>query len=163
MSCVSYNRDRLLRTSESVSVANDAYARLMYYLNCVASCLEGGTEAIPLRLRDHENYDRLSHRDRIDVLWWAQKVPPQVLEYLGVFVRDHTLCRRNSRNEFYKASDFRPLGTVLIHRNQCPVKSIMSFNDSWVSSFYDEPMKQINDAQLNPSRSRWGAGYCSVQ
>ena len=102
MSVVVYEGEKLTCTSQPVTVPNNSTAKLMYYLDSVASCVAELDRHIPKRLRDYANYSSISEQDRVDVLWWAHRLHPANLKLFGVFVDDYTLCNKGFNNEFYR-------------------------------------------------------------
>ena len=154
MSCVSYNRDRLLRTSESVSVANDAYARLMYYLNACESICEIG---IPRKFRDYENYDYLDSSEMSDCLNLADRLDPTIFIRNGVMVQSDQLCG-NSANEFYEITNTRIGVSVsrsfMIAGRQVRTLKIMAFKRSWLENNYYGPFRTINRILAESQRKR---------
>jgi hypothetical protein len=61
-----------------VDVAVDPIAHLMYYLNCVYSCVPT-LDMIPTKLRRHYNYRSLTNEERTQVVILAAILSPDML------------------------------------------------------------------------------------
>lgn len=152
MSIVSYNRSRLVNSGSRTTVDDNLHAKLMYYLNCVACCVEGAGDLIPLKYRDYQNYSELTPEDRLQVLWWAKRLHPSLLTLLGIFQADHTLCQEDP-NKFYEQTGGQAFGTtaLILRETDCRIIKIMAYKASWMRLYYEEPMRQVDQWLDNPT------------
>ena len=150
MSVVVYQGEKLTCTGQDATVPDNAIAKLMYYLNSVAFCVAELYITIPKKLRDYENYSLISDQDRVEVLWWAQRLHPENLKFVGAFVDDHTLCEEGYSNEFYKRQEWT---VVPVPRfGQFHIMRVMAFTEQWLTENYKTPMKTINGKLRDPDR-----------
>ena len=62
----------------SVTLPDDCFARLMYYLRSVSSCVPGLD--IPANLTNYQNYRSLNSDDRKLIVHLADLLPPHLLD-----------------------------------------------------------------------------------
>lgn len=148
-----YQGEKLTCTSQHADVPDNAIAKLMYYLDCVAICVAELYINIPKKLRDYEHYSWISDQDRVEVLWWAHELHPKNLKLYGVFVGDHTLCEEGSGNEFYKRQEWTVV-PVPVHGQlvEFHIMRVMAFKEQWLTKNYKTPMKTINGKLRDPDR-----------
>lgn len=85
---------------KQVTVPNDEFAKLMYYLSCMNTCLE---DFIPRQYTNYQNYYALSNETRGEILALVMILEPSKLLGKVIFLlpRGHPLLNGSS-NEFYK-------------------------------------------------------------
>ena len=131
------------KTGVSCTVPDNPKAKLMYYFNCVCSCVEPGNDSTIRRLRDYDNYWSLSNEEEAQLVILCLALSPDKL--LGsVFFPAEDL---DSANEFYKVSAVSTRMVVaeslLIGGQQKKVQSIMMFKKSWIEYYYINPLMSI--------------------
>ena len=107
-----------------VDVPNNAFAKLMYYLNCVAVVVDIEKNI----LTDYENYDKLSGHQLTLVYDLAKQLNPSVFFKNKIFIRDQSLLL-NLDNQFYELKDeiigFHVNEEIMIGGKLVKVKKIM--------------------------------------
>jgi hypothetical protein len=94
---------------ELTNVPNNAIARLMYYLDCVAAVIEYNDRT----LTDYQNYDVLSGEELLAVYQLAKKYDPSFFKKNGIFIVSQNLLS-DTDNQFYEITD----ETVGFHVNK---------------------------------------------
>lgn len=133
------------RIGSSVSVPNNHKAKLMYYLNSIASILDlDNSDAGNLRrLRDYENYYRLTADETNQLILLCALLSPDILIGKCIF-HDEEMCGGSS-NAFYKikAVQTRVMvsSSIMIAGHNRSVNEVMFFTMSWLEKNYLEPIK----------------------
>ena len=131
-----------------VDVPNNAFAKLMYYLNCVAVVVDIEENI----LTDYENYDKLSGHQLTLVYDLAKQLNPSVFFKNKIFIRDQSLLL-NLDNQFYELKDeiigFHVNEEIMIGGKLVKVKKIMACNDTWLSTYYFRPIQEIDSKIRN--------------
>lgn len=85
---------------QRVTVPNDDFAKLMYYLSCMNTCLEN---FIPPQYTNYQNYYNVSNETRAEILALVMILEPSKLLGKVIFLlpSGHSLLN-GSANEFYK-------------------------------------------------------------
>lgn len=78
------------RTTAATTVPDDPIAKLMYYLNCVFSCVDIGNDPSLNRLRNYSNYTSLSTDEKAQVVSLCLVLSPDKLTGV-IFFRNETL------------------------------------------------------------------------
>lgn len=73
---------RVADTTSTPAVPNDCFAKLMYYLDCVDSCLPG---IIPTELKTYQLYYTLDKDLKEQLVSWAVRLPPIFFDNLVFF------------------------------------------------------------------------------
>lgn len=128
-----------------VTIPDNNIARLMYYLNCIVDVIEYD-DKIPI---DYKNYDKLSNAECDMVVEVAKILNPSLFIKAGIFTLDPRLLLPGSNNEFYQITD----ETIGVHVNPeiviagkiRKVLKIMACNDIWLSTFYFNPLREIDN------------------
>ena len=132
-------------TSTTVSVPDDATARLMYYLDCICTVLQLERNAQMNRLRDYDNYRRLDDDDKKRLLVLCLLLSPDKLRGKCIF-QDDDLCG-NSDNKFFELSAVKNTllisQSILINGESRTVTKIMTFKMSWMTRYFLEPLKEF--------------------
>ena len=140
------------------NVPKHPMARLMYYLNCVATVIDYHD---PL-LTNYHNYDLLSGEELLAVYTLATLLNPQLFIEAGIFIVDQSLLL-DFENQFYEISD----ETIGIHVNSeiiiggktVKVLKVMACNENWLVISYYRPMNQINTLIREKERERESRNY----
>ena len=133
------------RTGQTVTIPNNARAKLMYHLDCVSTVLQLNNPNMQ-RMCNYKQYNRLSDSEETQLLYLAVHLSPD--ELMGkVFFNSDALCG-DSSNEFYELSQVRNTfavsNSVIIGGQQTRVAKIMTFKMSWMTEYYIEPVQQLN-------------------
>lgn len=91
------------------NVPNNAIARLMYYLDCVATFIEYNDRT----LTDYQNFDELSGEELVAVYQLAKLLNPSLFINSGIFIVNQNLLS-DVNNQFYEITD----ETVGFHVNK---------------------------------------------
>ena len=145
-----YNNTQIERTSRKVVVPGNDFAKLMYYLDCVASALQCDINS---RYRDYKHYYNLTENDKEAIMVIVLLFNPEILIKCKVFILDSRLLRRQFDNEFFKITD-ENIGIhvneeVIIGGRQIRVLEIMACNENWIKTYYLDPIRNINDRKNN--------------
>lgn len=121
-------------TGTSVTVPENPRAKLMYYLSCVCDALQldsSDTRNIA-RLKDYQNYFRLTEEEKSELLVLCAVLSPDVL-LNKVFFQNDRMCG-NSSNEFYDigtvASQLVVSSSIVIGGQRKNIRKIMTFKMS---------------------------------
>jgi len=143
------------QTGVTVSVPNNPWARLCYYLSCVNSCLD----CIPIQLRDYKNYTSLTTDMKELVLKSVLVFNVQVMmELCFIPVPPEAI---DSTNTFFEVKDTTRIAALGIDNNRkmaaviegqsVEVHTLMAFTGNWVENNYLNPLKQIKEELENPT------------
>eukprot|EP00477_Mikrocytos_mackini_P003305 GAHX01004153.1.p1 GENE.GAHX01004153.1~~GAHX01004153.1.p1 ORF type:complete len:177 (+),score=20.24 GAHX01004153.1:49-579(+) len=134
-------------TGTSVTVPENPRAKLMYYLSCVCDALQldsSDTRNIA-RLKDYQNYFRLTEEEKSELLVLCAVLSPDVL-LNKVFFQNDRMCG-NSSNEFYDigtvASQLVVSSSIVIGGQRKNIRKIMTFKMSWLRKNYLEPIQAL--------------------
>ena len=145
---------KVKETGHTVTVPNDPIARLMYYFNCICSCIEPDDSPGVRRLRDYNNYERLSNEEKAQLLAIVLALSPDKLIGQIFFPSDD--CG-SSTNRFLELSavstNLIVSESILIGGQRKKVQTIMMFEKSWMERNFIEPLRSIDRAR-NPPRAR---------
>lgn len=127
------------------TVPNNAIAKLMYYLDCVATVIDYDDRT----LTDYQNYDELSGEELVAVYALAKKLNPSLFLKAGIFIIDEKLLFNNLANQFFEITD----ETIGFHANQeiviggrvVKVLKVMACNNNWLSAYYYRPIAEIDN------------------
>ena len=137
----------------STTVPNNAIAKLMYYLDCVAAVIDYEDRT----LTDYQNYDELSGEQLLAVYQFAKLLNPSIFINAGIFIVDQKLLF-DKINQFYEIND----ETICAHVNSeimiggkvVKVLKLMACNDTWLSNNYYKPINEIDRLILEIERYR---------
>ena len=139
-----FNSLNVEKIGRTVNVPNNDLARLMYYLNCVASVIQYDEDN---KLTDYQNYHMLTKKEEDVVYGLAALFNPKIFMNAGVFILDDRLVPNNSSNQFYKITDDR-IGIkvnqeIVIGGRVIRVLEVMAFKEEWINRNYYEPFERI--------------------
>lgn len=134
------------KTGRTVTIPNNPKAKLMYYLNCICTLLDLGSDASNLRrLRDYQNYSRLTEDETNELILLCALISPSLLLNKCIF-QDDDMCG-DSNNEFYKIHAVRHrmvvASSIVIGGQTKSVNEIMCFKMSWLRQYYIQPMEHF--------------------
>lgn len=126
-------------------VAENPTAKLMYYLDSICYVLNiEKTERNIRKLRDYQNYNRLSDEEINNLVVLCVLFSPDVLLGKCIFP-DEEMCGMDM-NKFYELSAvshrFLVTEEIVIGGQTRRVQKILFFRDIWLECFYLEPIKQ---------------------
>ena len=141
-----YNKTQVERTTTKTVVPGNDIAKLMYYLDCVATVLQYDINS---RYRDYKKYFNLTEKEEEEVLVIALFFNPKILMDYNIFILNSRLLRPEFDNEFFKITDER-IGIhineeVMLGGRQVKVLEIMACNENWIQTYYLDPIKNINN------------------
>ena len=129
----------------TTTVPNNSIAKLMYYLDCVASVIDVDDR----RLTDYQNYDELSGEELVAVYALAKIFHPSIFINAGIFIVDQKLLFDRSTNQFYEITDetigFHVNTEIVIGGKVRKVLKLMACNNIWLSKNYFMPIKELDD------------------
>ena len=138
-------RVRIRDTSVSVSVPQNPKAKLMYYLNCVATVIQLDDPALS-RLRNYQNYYLLSDQETDALLALVILLSPD--ELIGKVFFPSEDCGGRS-NQFYELSAVSHMlavaDNVVIGGERKRVGKVMFFQRSWMENNYFSPIRSFQD------------------
>ena len=121
---------RLKKTGVSTTIPDSPVAKLMYYFNCVCSCVEPDSDASIRRLRAYkENYSSLSNEEHAKLLVLCLALSPDKLIGSIFFpAGDNDIERDNDFFEIQAVSTkFVIAQSLLVGGQQRKVRKIMMF------------------------------------
>ena len=132
---------QIKKTGQTVTIPGDPIAKLMYYLDCVCSCVEADDDYSIRCLRDYSNYSRLSDEEEAKLLILCLALSPDKLIGTVFFPNDDLDCN----NEFFELSSVNTklvvAESLLIGGQQKSVRKIMMFKMAWIEKFYLDPLR----------------------
>ena len=141
------------KTGTSCTVPNNPIAKLMYYFNCVCSCIEADDDYTTRRLRNYNNYSSLTSQEEAQLLILCLALSPDKL--IGsIFLpasddEDFGGCN----NEFYELSavSTRVLvsESLMVGGQQKRVRKIMKFKKSWIENNYINALRAIERGETS--------------
>ena len=140
-----FNRLHVQQIGVTVTIPNDDFARLMYYLSCVDTVIEYDNEDDILT--DYENYYLLNVEQKAVLLSLVTLFNPKIFINEGVFIVDPSLVPEGSDNEFYQITDerinFHFNNEIMIGGKTCKIEKVMACTNSWLLRFYYNPLNNI--------------------
>ena len=142
-------------TTTPTTVPNDPIAKLMYYFDCVASCVEFESSDAVQRLRDYKNYTRLTSDEKAKLLALCLALSPDKL--IGVIFHPSSDCGGFS-NKFLELNAVKTnlvvTDSLVVGGQSKKILKIMLFEKRWMENNYIEPLRSIERSQrsLPPSR-----------
>ncbi|UJR12526.1 hypothetical protein I4U23_016701 [Adineta vaga] len=144
----------LKRTTEPVTIPNNDVAYLMYYLNCVCCVIDCKNDPDLQRYISYKNYQLLSTDEQRALFALCRTINPTVLKDKVFFQLDAMCVQFN--NEFYDISLVHnrvvAAESILIAGRIRRVTKIMCYKNTWLQTFYYNPMRRLA-ARFNNSSS----------
>ncbi len=132
------------KIGSTCTVPNSPVAKLMYYFDCVCSCVEAEEDSETRRLRNYDNYQRLTSEEEAKLLVLCLALSPDKL--IGaIFIPCENIPGKT--NQFLELSAVKTqmvlTDSLLIGGQRKKVQKIMMFEKAWVERNYLEPLKTI--------------------
>jgi hypothetical protein len=132
------------RTGQSVTVADNDIAKLMYYLNCVCTTIDCNNDPEIRRFTNYSNWHSLSTDEQRQLVVLCYTFSPDIFNN-KVFFQSDALCL-NRGNEFYEISQVSnqlvAVQSIIIAGRTRRVNKIMTYKMPWMQSYYLEPMRR---------------------
>ena len=140
------------RTGHSTTIPDDPKAKLMYYLDCVLSCVDDSDDSDLRRLRDFRNYWHLTDEEEAKVVVLCLALSPDKL--IGtVFILNEDL---DCSNEFFELSavstNLLVSESLLVGGQRKRVQKIMMFKKCWIENNYLNPLQLYQEQWQRPVR-----------
>ena len=150
----------------SVTVPDSPIAKLMYYFDCVCTCLEPGEDASIRRLRNYGNYHRLTNEEQAKLLVLCLALSPDKLIGSIFFpAGDNDFGRNNAFLELSSVNTRMVVArSILVGGQQRRVRNIMMFKKIWIEKNYIVPLRLISEGRraLPQRRARRNASSCTI-
>ena len=139
---------RVKKTGYATTVPDHPRAKLMYYLNCICTCVEANNEFSIRRLQDYKNYSSLTKEEEAMLLVLCLALSPDKLTGTLIFPTEDL---ERFDNEFYEVSAVSTklvvAETLLIGGQNKKVTKIMMFKKSWIEKNYLNPLSQLEEVK----------------
>eukprot|EP00276_Gloeochaete_wittrockiana_P012215 CAMPEP_0184373598 /NCGR_PEP_ID=MMETSP1089-20130417/164587_1 /TAXON_ID=38269 ORGANISM="Gloeochaete wittrockiana, Strain SAG46.84" /NCGR_SAMPLE_ID=MMETSP1089 /ASSEMBLY_ACC=CAM_ASM_000445 /LENGTH=366 /DNA_ID=CAMNT_0026716569 /DNA_START=52 /DNA_END=1148 /DNA_ORIENTATION=+ len=149
--------------STNVTVSSNCWARLMYYLDSVNSCLnDDGDDLVPRSLRNHEMYYALSEDEKLVIL--AVCTGPLLISNLVGKILFPAKDLDGNSNKFYKITETTELVALGIRADRVvgiggskkEVNTIMLMTEGWANKNFFKPLEEAarslqRQAQATPT------------
>ena len=144
-------------TGQTVTVPSNDFAKLMYYFNCVCSCVEPENNSTVLRLKDYQNYASLSSDEKGKLLAICLTLSPDKLIGTVMFPSEDI---GSSSNEFLELSAVSTTlivaESLIVGGQQKKIKKIMLFKKSLMENNFIDPLRSIERSRRPPPRRSQG-------
>ena len=145
-----------------VTIPADPIAKLMYYFDCVCCCVEPDNDSTIRRLRDYQNYSRLTSKEEAQLIVLCLALSPDNL--IGSIFHPANDCG-SLPNKFVEISavktDLLVTNSLLIGGQQKKVQKVMFFEKRWMETNFIEPIKAMQ-RRLNPPPCRRESSSCTI-
>ena len=143
------------KTGTPCTVPANPTAKLMFYFNCVCTCVEADDDSTIRRLRDYKNYS-LSDTEEAQLMMICLAVSPDKL--LGsIFFPVDESDLDGYGNDFFEINAVSTkvvvADSILIGGQQKKVKKIMMCKKSWLETNYIEPLRSLSDRRQRSQRA----------
>ena len=140
------------KTGTQTSVPDNPTAKLMYYLNCVLTCVEADKDSTMCRLTDYKNnYSSLSNEEEAMLLILCLALSPDKLIGSIFFPVEDSELDGLSSNAFFEVKAVNTklvvAESILIGGQQKKVQSIMMFKKRWIEDNYLDPLTSFQRSQ----------------
>ena len=147
---------------ELTNVPNNAIARLMYYLDCVATVIEYNDRT----LTDYQNYNELSGEELVAVYQLAKILDPSFFIKNGIFIVSQNLLS-DVDNQFYEITDetvgFHVNKEIMIEGKTVKVLKVMVCNNNWLQKHYFTPINEIDQLIIEIENRKYGTQALHTQ
>lgn len=128
-----------------VNVANNPTAKLMYYIDCIATILDL-KELTSINLyRNHKDYLNMHNKDKKLILTLATLLNPNFLINKCIFQMPE-LCSDKHTHQFYEVNDLNGVKAsefVIINGIKYNVNKIMIFKSCWLNYYYKSAISNL--------------------
>lgn len=137
------------------NIPNNAIARLMYYLDWVATVIDYHDRT----LTDYQNYDELSGEELLAVYQLAKTLDPSFFLKYKIFIVDQNLLS-DADNQFYEVTH-ETFGVhfneeIMIGGKTVKVLKVMACNNNWLQRYYYNPINEIDRLALEIENRKYG-------
>ncbi len=131
-------------TGQTVTIPDSPIAKLMYYFDCVCSCVADSNDPSIKRLRAYKtNYIFLSSAEESALLTLCLALSPDKLINSVFFLNEDI----NGANKFFEVSAVSTKllvsESLLIGGQRKRVQKIMMFRKEWIERYYLKPLKSF--------------------
>ena len=139
---------------EQVIVPSSDFAKLMYYFDCVCTCVKPDADATIRRLRDYRNGAHLSRDDEARLLSLCLTLSPDKLIGTIMFPSDDCGGYDNEFLEVSAVSTKLVVAESLVIGGQSKkIQRVMLYRKSWMEENYLDPLRSIVRSRTPPPRS----------
>ena len=142
---------RVKKIGSSTTIPDNPTAKLMFYFNCVCTCIEADDDYTTRRLQNYNNYSSLSSQEEAQLLILCLALSPNKLIGSIFLPASDNEDFGGSTNRFYELSavSTRVLvsQSLLVGGQQRKVRKIMKFKKSWIEKYYINPLRSIERRQ----------------
>ena len=144
------------------NVPNNAIAKLMYYLDCVATVIDYHDRT----LTDYQNYNELSGEELVAVYQVAKLLNPSLFIKAGIFTLNQDL-HIDTNNQFYEIEDetlgFHVNREIMIGGKVVKVLKVMACNSRWLQTNYFSPISEIDRLVAGINNGGYGSSVVNTQ
>ena len=142
---------RVKKIGSSTTIPDNPIAKLMYYFDCVRSCIEADDDYTTRRLRNYNNYSSLTSQEQAQLLILCLALSPnKLIGSIFLPARDDEDFD-GGINHFYELSTVSTRVLVsqslLVGGQQKRVRKIMKFKKSWIEKYYINPLRSLERGQ----------------
>ena len=132
-------------TTVDVTVPDNPYAKLMYYLHCIEDCISIDFGS----LSDYSNYYKYGSDEKSAVVELCQLLTPELLEECGVFFYCGSLDRGNKFIELkYEGVAAAANREITIGAYRCVVTQKMLYKYDWEMRYYKNPLRTVTSSSF---------------
>ena len=144
---------RVKKIGSSTTIPDNPTAKLMFYFNCVCTCIEADDDYITRRLQNYNNYSSLSSQEEAQLLILCLALSPNKLIGSIFLPASDNEDFGGSTNRFYElimsavSTKVLVSQSLLVGGQQKKVRKIMKFKKSWIEKYYINPLRSIERRQ----------------
>ena len=139
------------KIGSSTTIPDNPTAKLMFYFNCVCTCIEADDDYTTRRLQNYNNYSSLTSQEEAQLLILCLALSPNKLIGSIFLLASDNEDFGGSTNRFYELSAVSTKVLVsqslLVGGQQKKVRKIMKFKKSWIEKYYINPLRSIERRQ----------------